>query len=367
VVNNGQKIDNVGEGVNKLQTQIELVETMTRNMLEDSIAPTLVYIAPLDFSIEDWLDLKVLTTKPVKVCFICPVTLSVPRDANGDAMGYDIVLPKDWVVQYGPALQISLAVLKVAFAVGRIAGLPLPDSQRVDANINSFSVMNDTMIALMEEESPYLKELSDSLTAHLTTTFPANDMVGLPKEMKQMVERSYRDVKQLAVKLDDPEFRRCGLVKKVCSDGSAQYILDRPDIKKMFKKKGPSLSNEQKIECGANLDIVKKEGELEKRMKKRMSSPLTSNWKKRYYVLRQSGLLTYYASKEDRACDPLGVRGKHKYVNIGSFADVNPEELSFEMEQCADGQKHIFRSPSLKEKRSWLWNDEDSDEDSECD
>jgi hypothetical protein len=92
---------------------------MTRHILKHSIAPTLVYMSPLNSSFEDWLDFTTLTNKRVKVRFICPVTLSVHQDATtGEVKGYEMDLPRDWVEDYGPALLISLKLLKIASAAG---------------------------------------------------------------------------------------------------------------------------------------------------------------------------------------------------------------------------------------------------------
>ena len=67
---------------------------------------------------------KSWATKEFRLFFICPITCARAETNNGE--GYRITMPKDWVVKYGPAIQVGLHVLKIALAAGRIAGLPLP-------------------------------------------------------------------------------------------------------------------------------------------------------------------------------------------------------------------------------------------------
>ena len=76
-------------------------------------------------SLLDWTNLNNLVNKKVKIVFFCPITLTIPRD-GGKFMGYDMELPRDWVTKYGPALKIGFDILQIAFAAGRLAGLPIP-------------------------------------------------------------------------------------------------------------------------------------------------------------------------------------------------------------------------------------------------
>jgi len=62
----------------------------------------------------------VLLKKKAKFYFVCPVTLSVPRDSNGQPIGYDLDLERGWVEKVRPALIVSLRVLQMAAVVARL-------------------------------------------------------------------------------------------------------------------------------------------------------------------------------------------------------------------------------------------------------
>ena len=68
----------------------------------------------------EWLKPKNWINKTVVLFFVCPVT----RSAVGN--GFDLELPWDWVVKYGPAIRVGITLLKMGTAGARLTGLPVP-------------------------------------------------------------------------------------------------------------------------------------------------------------------------------------------------------------------------------------------------
>lgn len=67
-----------------------------------------------------WLKPKNWLNTTAVLQFICPVT----RTAVG--AGFEVELPRDWVVKYGPAIRVGVTILVVGAASARLAGLPVP-------------------------------------------------------------------------------------------------------------------------------------------------------------------------------------------------------------------------------------------------
>ncbi len=282
---------------------------------------------PVNPSKKDWFKPTNLVTTIVQIMFICPVTYSVPRDGKNKPMCYEMKMPNDWVRKYGPALKISFEVLRVAFAVGRLAGLPLPNVSGVSKKTNPFNVLNDNL-ALYMENSPDLSELSTAFGKELNTSLPDEDpSISLSEDIKKKIQCSYNEVKEIAKENGDPHFAQTGL-SKVMKDDYVDDVLNDPKIKALYQEMGPkctSLTAEEMNERGADLGVVVKEGELLKKSK----SSFKKEWDQRYFVLRRNGSLTFYSSKDKRKEDPLGVSGRSKPIVIKVAND--DENGSFEI------------------------------------
>ena len=169
--------------VHGLSTKLEEVKDEVRsgNVTLESIAigeldtPRLVFIQPADVESKSMAKrlaskLKGIAKDKFRLSFLDPVTgVCVPT--GNDGLGYIITLPKEWLVKHGKHLRDGLMVVKLACAIGRIAGLPLPD-----------------MIGLPKEvvtkaEARAVKAFEELLdNASLMTTDCASDLTASPNK-----------------------------------------------------------------------------------------------------------------------------------------------------------------------------------------
>ena len=358
-----KKLDMTHELLSETQTQLENISRNVHNILRDTDAPKLMYIIPEDSSVAEWISLKPLIGRKVKIIFICPVTLSIPRDGKNKPMGYSMLMPKEWVKKYGPALKISFEVLRVGFAIGRLASLPLPNISSIGKSTNHFSVMNDNLVAYMGTEAPDLKELAKAIGERTTLVVPelsepdADLSSHLTEDMRKTIKASYEEVKKIAESNKDGNFLKTGLTK-VVSDGCVDYVLNDPKIKTLYQAKGREcigLTTEKLSALGADLHIIVKEGELET---KRKSRGFKGSWKRSYFVLLKSGWLTYYPSKKEREEDPLGASGNTKPKNVTAIAIIDDNEDSIFEITYEGGLKQKFRlslAYSNREEAAKAW------------
>ena len=212
----------------------------------------------------EWLKPKNWVNTTAVLQFVCPVTCT----ATGT--GFELLLPQDWVVKYGPAIRVGLVVLKLSAAGARLAGLPVPNLSDVTG------LAMDTL----EKQTEYLQELSDGIAEALeakglgevntwvseklegvvseySDTQIAEEVDGLPHRGKETVKRSYAEVKALLQKLEPTDEsweqkvtneKSCGLVKAICqTDGSFEWVA--PVWQQLYEQKGRyllGLSKEEK-------------------------------------------------------------------------------------------------------------------------
>ncbi|KAK1735826.1 leucine-rich repeat protein [Skeletonema marinoi] len=293
------KLDQTHKMLSEMQTVLANVSRGVSNILKGCHAPQLMYIIPEDPSVMDWIKLKALVGKKVKVIFICPVTLSIPRDGNNKPMGYSMEMPRDWVRKYGPALKISYEILRIGFAVGRLFSLPLPNLSSAGSSTNVMNVLNDNLVDYMGEGALDLEELAGVLGDRVTLDLPEADenlSKHVSKGMRKLISTSYDEVKKIATQNGDEDFLQTGLTK-VVYDGHVEYVLNKSEIKNMYEKEGPScigLTQAElqtlgasdvvvKEDVGANVDVVVMEGYLHQ--KKRFS------WKEKKAILHKSGFI----------------------------------------------------------------------------
>ena len=89
-------------------------------------------------------------TKTYDLFFIDPVSLTLAPTNNGN--GYQLTLPADWVVKYGPAIQAGTSALRFASAIGRVVGLPLPNpSQYVEGVLSAEATAISSCITAIDD------------------------------------------------------------------------------------------------------------------------------------------------------------------------------------------------------------------------
>jgi len=262
------KLDRTHKMLSEMQTELANVSRGVSNILKDCHAPKLMCIIPADSSVKDWINLNALVGKKVKVIFICPVTLSIPRDDNNKPMGYSMEMPRDWVRKYGPALKISYEILRIGFAVGRFAGLPLPNLSSAGSSTNVMNVLNDNLVDYMGkdymgEEALDLEELAGVLGDRVTLALPEADenlSKHVNKGMQKVISTSYDEVKKIAKQNGDEDFLQTGLTK-VVYNGHVEYVLNKSEIKNMYEKEGPSCIGltPAKLQTLGASDVVVKE------------------------------------------------------------------------------------------------------------
>ena len=341
------KLDQTLSMLQEMETHLQNVSTMMREIHRNFAVPKLLFVVPVGPSKKDWFKPSSWVNTRMKVIFVCPVTYSIPRNSKNKPMGYTIKMPKDWVVKYGPALRLSFEVLQIAFAVGRLACLPLPNLSSFGESPNPFQIMNDDLVQDLGENAPDLIGLADAMRKE---NFTSSEIT---ENTMKSIKASYDQVKRLGEDNYDPDFLKTGLAK-VEKDEWVEYVLNDPKVKTLYQEKGHvcvGLPVEELQSLGADLDIVVKEGELEKNRNSKCKRDYFfnkqanqgENRKRSYYVLRKSGWLTYYPSKEERDKDPLGASGKTKPKKVVSVE--NAENDCFEI-LYEDGEpKQTFNVP----------------------
>eukprot|EP00560_Eucampia_antarctica_P008194 CAMPEP_0197826178 /NCGR_PEP_ID=MMETSP1437-20131217/3166_1 /TAXON_ID=49252 ORGANISM="Eucampia antarctica, Strain CCMP1452" /NCGR_SAMPLE_ID=MMETSP1437 /ASSEMBLY_ACC=CAM_ASM_001096 /LENGTH=287 /DNA_ID=CAMNT_0043426499 /DNA_START=25 /DNA_END=888 /DNA_ORIENTATION=+ len=275
----------------------------------------------------------------MKIAFICPVSLTVPRNNDGTVKGYDITCQRGWVKKYGPALMASLKTLQVLCAAGRIAGLPLPNLNNIGKGLNTFDEVNEQLIEYMGEDViPNFKEIGDTLTGCMTIDAD----VSPDSDLKEIIRKSFIEVQQLAQNQNDPKFLMTGLVK-VQWEGDVEYVLNEPDVKKKYEEGGI-----KKITDDPNPFIpILAQGLFEKKGKNKFGK----EWSHRYLVLDRFGFLNSYNTEEDYNNDISKVKGKMK--KIVNITDPNRSDCILKV-KFYDDEVRKFKATTPVEKKKWI-------------
>jgi len=112
-----------------VQAHESVLDTLVSKTKE---CPSLAILLPCKRSWKDWLSPTVLTQNKFMLTFICPVFLCVV-EFGPKGLGVQVTAPKEWVKKWGPALLVTLKVLHVAVAAGRVLGVPLPSLPSSDS------------------------------------------------------------------------------------------------------------------------------------------------------------------------------------------------------------------------------------------
>ena len=176
------------------------------------------------------------TTKRFRLFFVCPVTMRVGKDLEGNPLeGYPLTLPEDWVVKFGPAIQFGVTVLSMALAAGRIAGLPLPgivsnahaavlqaEAEAV-AQLQKF-LGDSTTDALGERAGQLPGSVASAYTEATDLDTTPSNWAGSKAKGQPMRGAAYRRLSEL-VQQKDPTLQHCGLEKHASLlDGSVEWV-----------------------------------------------------------------------------------------------------------------------------------------------
>jgi serine/threonine protein kinase len=183
--------------------------------------------------------------------FDCSVNYEEATELRGkistppDTEGYSTTLRRDWVDKYGPALLVTLRVLQVACAVGRLAGLPLPNIQ--DVRDMTADLLSDhagalsTMYNSLREELGDVGDLLESKVEDFVDIPSAPSDIGGLSAAENAVQRSYGEIMEIAKQAGDPELEkleeRCGLVRAYKSDQSTSAYV-RKDAAQVYARLG---------------------------------------------------------------------------------------------------------------------------------
>ncbi|KAH8063131.1 flavodoxin [Aureococcus anophagefferens] len=185
--------------------------------------PKLVWMArEKEAAVTRWLTPSSWYGKPVRVQFVCPVTMQVAKSGK-DGGGYRVVLPKDWIKKWGVAVNLSLTVLRVAMQLGA-ASMGCYHAHVPDMSIDRARLK--TADELYEEVNKGLDPATrDALEK------------GAP-ECKALSEASFQMLKG-ELKKEDPGLDLTGLVKVV--GGSRRSAGGSTDVADGFRAKGAAM------------------------------------------------------------------------------------------------------------------------------
>ena len=212
----------------ELKAQVQAHETSFAYIAKDELAcPRLFVILPESEGNHSLLHKltrpKDFVVDTYRLIFLDAVTgyatPTGPPDAHGHRHGYRIKLPKDWLVANLPYISAGMQMVKIAAAVGRLSGLPLPSCAGLPTTI----VANAELQAL------------DTFEALVGRAHEV-DLGG--KKAKAATGAAYKRLRQiLANECKDTELVHCSLEKVRCPlDGSFEWVA--PQSKARFLSEG---------------------------------------------------------------------------------------------------------------------------------
>mmetsp|Transcript_23445 Transcript_23445/g.35582 ORF Transcript_23445/g.35582 Transcript_23445/m.35582 type:complete len:409 (-) Transcript_23445:125-1351(-) len=392
---------NVASNVNKLDSKIDKValnlvnlernQKATMKILKDIIqdakhAPKMMLFLPETRSVFKNMSVSNWFVNKVKVVFVCPITMEVPKKEDGTSCGYIIKLPSKWVIKYGPALLMTLRMLKLASDAAKIF-IPIPDEIKNTINTanetldkfrgSGYGTLYDFLMKQKELKavSKYISQEGDNLT----------DISGLLQSALENSGVENQGAKQISELFDPPDetFTKSGLVPATDMNGVTHYV--KKEIKLLYEEFGyeiclkmemPEIEEERKelLEKKSQDEIAHKklfekriqenlnssgtrilnEGYLEK---KGLGNPL-SLFQKRYFVLKNDGTLVYYESKDD--CDKFfkhdaGQKSKTGLLEIQKGSGSNDMIFIFKNPKENENDiKQTFRTTDYEDREKWI-------------
>jgi serine/threonine protein kinase len=306
-------------------------------------APRYMLVLPLKFGIEDKLNLTALVNKKVLVVFLCPVTLIVPRNENGDIMGYEFNFTRDWYERWGPGLRIGFMYLSLAIKVYSSAVVNIRDPIAPETHIT-----HGNLGKLLKENVSWLQKYAAADTVNNNINREAINIEDpdairrLSGEDLDKLRCTYEEV--MNVTQNDKEFLKSGLRRQYCaSDNTSEYVLNIPEATDLYQEKGKECLN-----TFANTEAMK--GCLTRKRERKLRIP--SKEKTRYYVLRINGHLSHYKDRneyEDNHIFGLEGETKPRYMNVSSVDG----ELGIEIE-FVGGKNEVLYADSLEMRNKWV-------------
>jgi len=191
----------------------------------------------------DWLNHR------VRVFFVDPITYEVAKthpNKDGDAEGFELKFPKEWVAKAMPYVKLGLTVLKVAAAAGRLTALPIPDlgaaaGEWIDSQLGALGELKDKAIdemSAMTKDKAGAKELLEAvdskcqaLLGEQVEEVKAVDGEPLEAKLKEPLEMSAKELDAL-LQLEYPNWKeQCGLVLAVHkTTGACEWVTPKPNM-----------------------------------------------------------------------------------------------------------------------------------------
>jgi len=235
---------------------------LTTLLLGTQAAPKLVLFLPVAqvtgkgvswlkkaLSPKDWLNHRVC------IFFVDPLTYTVakthPND-KGEAEGFELTFPKEWVVKAMPYIKLGLTVLKVAAAAGKLTGLPIPDlgsmaGEWIDSQLSALDGFKEeaiTKMGAMTKDEATARELLGAVDAKCQELLGEKvqelklvDGEPLEKKLEGCLEMSARELDALLSEKYPDWKGQCGLELAVHTpSGKCEWVL--PKDKKAFEANG---------------------------------------------------------------------------------------------------------------------------------
>lgn len=257
-------LDTVADGLAQLNEKITKYHTATFNMLKilikNDVAPKYMCIVPETQKDMKFLERLKSLAKPsnafevqAKVFFVCPITF----EWRGD--GISVTMTREWVKKYGPAIRMGLSCLQYACAVGRLAGLPIPnlsDATRAlrgalkDTKfIKQFTESFDKVLSSVDEAGfPGIAEFSDTVSDRVDELNMAaknlmkneessrEEKLTTDEQHLKLIRASFEEVTSL---LEDKKGVDIGLKLELSKkDGISEFVLDDQTVRGLFQEHG---------------------------------------------------------------------------------------------------------------------------------
>ena len=192
-------------------------------LLGTQAAPKLILFLPVDqetgngegvstwlkkaLSPEDWLNHR------VRIFFVDPLTYTVAKthpNREGEAEGFELTFPKEWVVKAMPYVKLGLTGLKGAVAVGKLTGFPIPDLESmagewIDSQLSALGDFKEdaiTNMCEMTKDEAMARELLDAVDAKCQELLDEKVQELKPVDGEPLKEKLKRFIEKSAGELD---------------------------------------------------------------------------------------------------------------------------------------------------------------------
>ena len=255
-----------GKAIEMLSAQSTMLTTL---LLGTQAAPKLILFLPVaqetgKRKVISWLK-KALSPKDwlnhrVRIFFVDPLTYTVakthPND-KGEAEGFELTFPKEWVVKAMPYVKLGLTVLKVAAAAGKLTGFPIPDlgsmaGEWIDSQLSALDGFKEeaiTKMGAMTKDEATARELLGAVDAKCQELLGEKvqelklvDGEPLEKKLMGCLEMSAKELDALLSEKYHDWKGQCGLELAVHTpSGACEWVL--PEYTKRFEANGMRMVN----------------------------------------------------------------------------------------------------------------------------